>query len=70
MPPDMKNPAAGDGRALRNLSDAGEAGQTESTTTDLSVNDLDDWRRRVQRDADAYLARRQPSRRPHRGGQR
>ena len=45
----------------------GGAEHPEANTPDL---DVEAWAARIRRDADAFLARRQPARRPHRGGSR
>ncbi|MEQ8813551.1 MAG: hypothetical protein RLO51_16790 [Thalassobaculum sp.] len=58
MPPDMKNPAAGDGRALRGIRDLADQNPEDTTL----IDETEDWRRRVQADAAAFLHRK--ARRP------
>lgn len=61
MPPNMKRPAAGDGRALREFGLADQ--DPEDTTIPEIVDDSEAWRRRIIADAEAFM-RRRPARRP------
>ena len=67
MPPDMKNPAAGDGRALRNLSDAGERDRLDHNTPPLDLEADEAWKARIVRDAERFMARKSSASRYRRG---
>ena len=70
MPRNERDPPPPDGGRVSEEVLPGKLNTSDCTETGRLVEDVDDWRRRVQQAADAFLARRQPARRPYRGGQR
>lgn len=62
-PPEKRNPAVRKDRGASRDVRAGGRNSEDSTTPALNVNAVDDWRARVQRDAEAFLHRKHVARR-------